>query len=136
MPKIILQNFNSELTTETEQPKPFLMLSALGADSLVFVFFKVEDSDGDDRVLITFNGKFLPFIEQTQEGADDFSYGSNQDSDEGSDEDYDEERRFSFSLPTGSPIRSETRMKPGEGQPTFDILYSSVEAYYCRSHCR
>lgn len=30
---------------------------------------KIKGSQGEDRVVITFNGKFLPFMEQTKEGA-------------------------------------------------------------------
>ncbi|CAM9652788.1 unnamed protein product [Ascophyllum nodosum] len=30
---------------------------------------KIKGSQGEDRVVITFNGKFLPHIEQTKEGA-------------------------------------------------------------------
>ena len=33
------------------------------------LLLKVKGSQGEDRVVITFNGKFLPHIEQTKEGA-------------------------------------------------------------------
>eukprot|EP00903_Cladosiphon_okamuranus_P016232 g14975.t1 len=34
-----------------------------------FTVDKIKGSQGEDRVVITFNGKFLPFIEQTKEGS-------------------------------------------------------------------
>lgn len=38
-----------------------------------FCYFRlcsqIKGSQGEDRVVITFNGKFLPFMEQTKEGA-------------------------------------------------------------------
>lgn len=57
------------------------------ADPLGFSCSKEEDSHGGDRVVITFNGEFLPFMEQTQAGANDFG---DEDSDEDSDEDDDD----------------------------------------------
>lgn len=33
------------------------------------LLLKVKGLQGEDRVVITFNGKFLPHIEQTKEGA-------------------------------------------------------------------
>lgn len=57
------------LTTEArEQPKPSLMPSALAVDSCFSLSPKIKGSQGEDRVVITFNGKFLPFMEQTKEG--------------------------------------------------------------------
>lgn len=54
-------------------------------DPFVFSRSKEEASDGGKRVVITFNGEFMPFFEQTLDGA--FDFGCEEDEDEDYDED-------------------------------------------------